>query len=127
MFTENLIAADIQKGRPFSTTAAVSGRCREVDIPSKSFKNKKWMYRLEAGKDGKDNLNKVGLLYLDYSGEASVCFDDLGLAPFIEKNVKGEKVSISGYITSSSGYKIDKDVANQAEILLVESIKLIEE
>ena len=117
----NLHASNTKENRPFSTIAIVAGRCREVDIPVKSAKNLKWMYRLQSGEKGKDEAYEVGLLFLDRSGTASVCFDERGLAPFVEKNIRGQKVSISGYLILGNIYHLDHN-----EILLVESIKLLE-
>lgn len=105
--------------RPFSATALILGRCRDYEDHLAAALSVKQMYHLEKT-DGENKPKPIGSFFIDKNGQKSVCFDDLAILPFVEKNIHGEKVSINGFITAGSVYELE-----YSEIILVDTMELI--
>lgn len=107
---------------PFRTTAIIAGRCRDANVPASDTRMIYRLYHLEQSNTNKPKLNLVGIVYFNDKGQESVCFDDLAIEPFVEKNVAGELVSITGWITLGRDYGV-----NQEKIVIVDSMDLLSE
>ena len=103
--------------RPFKSMAVISKKCRDVNISFSKPDCVKHMYQKED--DRGSVISEMGILYLDDHENATVCLDDLTVNPFVEKNVEGKKVSVSGVVTSGKEYGTRHD-----EILVIDSLEL---
>jgi|GEM_PF-2870939 len=111
--------ADVTHDRPYHVVALVEGRCRDVSLPKADTRNLYYLYRLEKV-EGREKPKSFGVVYTDEGGKEQVCFSDLAVEPFVDKNVVGSMVSITGTITMGRDYNIDKEeivIVNSAEVI----------
>ena len=107
---------------PFRATAIIEGRCRDANVPVSDTRMIYHLYHLVRGSADRPKPSLIGIVYFNEKGREAVCFDDLAVAPFVEKNVAGELVSIIGWITLGRDYGI-----NREKIVIVDSMDLINE
>lgn len=106
--------------QPFRTTAIISGWCKDSSIPLSDSRQIMDLYQIGAEDAEGVDLNKVGILYFDDRGREAVCVDERAIHPFIIKNVRGEVVTILGWVTSGAIYGLGDD-----KIVIVESMEYL--
>lgn len=119
---EDYGAFDADYDQPLRATAIIAGWCRDVSIPLSDSRQIMNLYHIKSEDVDGVNLSKVGVLYYDDRGREAVCLDEMSVHPFIAKNVRGEMVTVLGWIASGSQYKCPED-----KIIVVESMERLGE
>lgn len=110
----------IRQDRPFYETATATGRCRDIEEDIETASGAKQLYRVDKKNDSGQKVKEVGVFYIDEHGRKCICFDERGIEPLAEKNIRGERVAITGHITSGKSFDVDSEI-----IVLVDSLELI--
>ena len=84
---------DVKQDRPFGETAVITGKCRDVEDDLDDSTKVKRLYRAKNGK-----VKHIGAFYINHHNQKSVCFDELGLTFFVQKNIQGGRVEVNGVL-----------------------------
>lgn len=110
---------DFKNDKWYATTASILGTCKDVNSPLETSDNVTVLYSIDQKLEQMTKLKKIGQLYFN-NGQEVICLDDFAFVPFVEKNVIGENVFLSGWVKPGSTYSLECK-----EIMILESLKLI--